>query len=68
MYNSENIHTKPTLVFFQYKYGQNMPEFVLFNRNQQVKCLSQFFEVVVIQEDCDYQEVCDRHQPDLTLI
>lgn len=32
-----------------------------------VKCLSEFFEVIVINQDCDYQQICDIYQPDLTL-
>ena len=32
-----------------------------------VKCLSEFFEVILINEDCDYQQVCDKYQPNLTL-
>ncbi|HTJ58485.1 MAG TPA: glycosyltransferase [Devosiaceae bacterium] len=31
------------------------------------RCLSQFFEVIELLPDCDYDEVCDRHQPDLVL-
>jgi hypothetical protein len=32
-----------------------------------VKCLSEFFDVVVIREDCNYQQICDTYRPDLTL-
>ena len=32
-----------------------------------VKCLSEFFEVVLINSNCDYDKVCDEHQPDLVL-
>lgn len=32
-----------------------------------IKCLSEFFEVVVINRDCDYKQICDTHQPDLAL-
>ncbi|GHA48893.1 hypothetical protein GCM10007103_32180 [Salinimicrobium marinum] len=31
------------------------------------RCLSQFFEVLVINTDCDYREVCDNFQPDIAL-
>lgn len=34
---------------------------------QHIKCLSEFFEVIVINEDCDYRQICDKYQPDLTL-
>jgi hypothetical protein len=58
---------KPKLLFFQYRYGKDSPEFVVMHRRHQVKCLSEFFNVVLIQEDCDYRSVCDRHEPDLAL-
>ena len=29
--------------------------------------LSQWFDLVIVEHDCDYAEICDRHQPDLTL-
>jgi Glycosyl transferases group 1 len=59
--------TKPKLVFFQFKPSENLSKFVLLHRQQHVKCLSEFFDVTVISQDCDYQQVCDQHQPDLTL-
>jgi hypothetical protein len=58
---------KPKLLFFQCKYDARLPKFVLSHQREHVKCLSQFFNVVVIDHDCDYQEVCDNHRPDLTL-
>jgi hypothetical protein len=62
----ENI-AKPKLVFFQFRHNQNVPNFTLLHRQQHVKCLSEFFEVILIHEDCDYQQICDKYQPDLTL-
>jgi hypothetical protein len=62
----QNI-TKPKLVFFQFKHGKNLPNFILLHRQQHVKCLSEFFEVILIHEDCDYQQICDKYQPELTL-
>jgi Glycosyl transferases group 1 len=60
--------SKPKLLFFQYRYGSDLPpEFMIMHRLHQVKCLSEFFNVVVIQEDCDYRRVCDQHEPDLAL-
>ncbi len=32
-----------------------------------MRCLSQWFDVVVIDRACDYGEVCDTYQPDLAL-
>lgn len=61
----ENL-TKPRLVFFQWNH-KNTPKFVQLHMQLHVKCLSEFFEVFVINENCDYQEICDRYEPDLTL-
>lgn len=58
---------KPKLVFFQYKHDSNLPKFVLLHRQQHIKCLLEFFNVVVINKDCDYQQVCDKYEPDITL-
>lgn len=60
----ENI-TKPRLVFFQWK-NKGVSKLVLLHKQQHIKCLSKFFEVIVINDDCDYQQICDKYQPDLT--
>ena len=62
-----SANAKPKLVFFQYQFSENLPAFVLLHRQQQAKCLSEFFEVKVLQSDCDYAQVCDEHEPDLAL-
>ncbi|MBD2296486.1 glycosyltransferase family 1 protein [Anabaena sphaerica FACHB-251] len=61
-----NNMTKPKLVFFQWNH-QDTSIFVQMHMKQHVKCLSEFFEVIVINEDCDYRQICDKYQPDLTL-
>ena len=63
----ENKKIKPKLLFFQRKSRTNLPQFLLMHRQHHVKCLSEFFEVVVIQEECDYQEVCEKYDPDLVI-
>jgi Glycosyl transferases group 1 len=63
----DTFSAKPTLIFFQYKYDNNLPAFLLAHKMEQVKCLSQFFNVVVVDHDCDYRQICDIHQPDLAL-
>lgn len=62
-----NMHTKPKLVFFQYKYDEQLPAFLLIHKQEFVKCLSTFFDVTVISEDSDYQQVCDKYEPELAL-
>lgn len=64
----ERWNIKPKLAFFQYRYDQSLPEFLLLQKKEHVKCLAQFFDVTVINHDCDYQKVCDTARPDLTLV
>jgi len=59
--------SKPRLLFFQFEYSPKLPEFLLIHKREHAACLAQFFEVTVVDKDCDYQEVCERYQPDLTL-
>jgi hypothetical protein len=59
--------SKPKLVFFQYRYEGNLPEFLLIHFRDHVKCLSEFFDVRVVHEDCDYAQICDEHRADLAL-
>lgn len=63
----ETATAKPKLVFFQYRYDERLPAFLLIHKQEHVKCLSQFFDVTIIQEDCDYQQICDTYHPDLAL-
>lgn len=59
--------SKPKLLYFQYKYDEHLPEFLLIHKREHVKCLSMFFDVTVINEDCDYLRLCEKFEPDLTL-
>lgn len=61
----ENI-VKPKLVFFQW-IDPDVANFYNLHKLHQILCLSEFFEVIVIRKECDYGEICDRYQPDLTL-
>lgn len=63
----DNMQTKPKLLLFQQEYNQHSAEFVLMQQREHVKCLSQFFDVTVIHEDCDYQQICEKYEPDLAL-
>src|ERR1700687_1294531 len=60
-----NIHAKPKLLFFQYKYDEDLAPFLLAHKREHVKCLSEFFEVTVIERDCVYQQICRKDEPDL---
>jgi tetratricopeptide (TPR) repeat protein len=65
----KNMHTtdKPRLMFFRYKVSQHLPEFLLIHRIEHLKCLSESFNVTVIDDDCNYDEICDKYCPNLTL-
>ena len=58
---------KPKLLFFQYQYNPKLPAFLLLHKSQHVQCLSHFFEVTVVTEDCDFSQLCDLHLPDLAI-
>ena len=67
--DSNGNHRKPKLVFFQWDHqpNANAAGYLLLHMQQQVKCLSAHFDVVVVNHDCDYAEICERYEPDLTL-
>ncbi|MEP9373356.1 glycosyltransferase [Mesorhizobium sp. KR1-2] len=67
--NSSRIPRKPKLLFFQWDHQPNASaaSYLLLHMQQQVKCLQIHFDVVVINRDCDYAEICDRHEPDLAV-
>jgi hypothetical protein len=54
---------KPKLLYFRPRYGPTIPEFLRIHRDEHLKCLSQFFDLVVIEDDCDLHEACDNHEP-----
>src|SRR4051794_19565442 len=62
----EKKERKPRLVFFQGKHDA-LPPFMRMHLHLHVKCLSEFFDVILINNDCDYKQVCDIYEPDLTL-
>ena len=55
---------KPRMVFFRWTRA-GLPEFVRSHVTEQLSSLEQFFEVIVIDGDSDYDEVCARLAPDL---
>ncbi|MBP1806815.1 glycosyltransferase [Rubellimicrobium aerolatum] len=60
---------KPKLVFFQWDHAGNAKasRFLVLHMQDHVDCLREHFDVVVVNQDCDFAEVCDRHEPDLVL-
>ncbi|KAB0680349.1 glycosyltransferase family protein [Aureimonas leprariae] len=60
---------RPKLVFFQWDHQPNAAAagYLLLHMQQHVRCLATHFDVVVVNHDSDYAEICDKHEPDLTL-
>jgi hypothetical protein len=54
------------MLFFRWTM-EAAPPFIALHFEQHLKCLSQFFDVTLIDTDCDYKKVCDRYQPDISL-
>ncbi|RVO20000.1 hypothetical protein CN095_35470, partial [Sinorhizobium meliloti] len=54
----------PRLLFFR-SLRNGMPQFLKVHVTEQSRCLSQFFEVIELPPVGDYDEICDRVQPDL---
>ncbi|WFE30196.1 glycosyltransferase [Solwaraspora sp. WMMD791] len=54
------------MVFFRMLQPE-LPGFIQLHLREQVDCLAQFFDVTVVTDECDYGEICERFQPDLTL-
>jgi tetratricopeptide (TPR) repeat protein len=57
---------KPKLLFLRFTRA-GRPAFIRLHLREQVKCLSQFFDVVAIDNASDYRRLCDEHRPDLTI-
>jgi hypothetical protein len=62
----EIVANKPRMIFFQWDHSK-LPKFMQLHTQLHVKCLTEFFEVVLINEDCDYKQICDMYQPEVTL-
>lgn len=63
---SEEKTKKPRLVFFQGKHHR-LPEFLQMHMRLHVQCLELNFDVVLVNWDCDYEEVCNKYEPELAL-
>lgn len=58
--------SKPKLVLFRWA-KPGLPPFIQQHLREQVRCLEHHFDVVVVSEDCDYDQVCELHRPDLSV-
>src|SRR4051812_36927083 len=57
---------KPKLVFFQWDHSQS-PAFAQEHMRLHVRCLEEWFDVVLVNQDCDFDRVCDNHRPQMVL-
>src|SRR4051812_6912984 len=59
---------KPRLLFLRSGTDIDVrPQFIRTHRDEHRRCLTQFFDVFLVEEDCDYGELCERHHPDLAM-
>ncbi|MBX6740948.1 MAG: glycosyltransferase [Acetobacteraceae bacterium] len=61
------MQPKPRLLFLRFGGEEILPRFIQIHLDEQRRCLEQFFDVVVVTGDCDYGELCERHQPDIAM-
>src|SRR5687768_809479 len=58
---------KPKLLFLRFSHP-DLPTFIKLHLREQVLCLSQWFNVIVIDDhDCDYKQLCETHEPDIAM-
>ena len=50
------------------RYERSVPPFLKLHLQDHLRCLQAFFDVTLIDQDCDYLEICDQIEPDITLI
>ena len=60
---------KPKLLYFQWDHRPNLglSEYLVLQTSDQVRCLQVYFDVTVINHDCDFAEVCENNEPDMVL-
>jgi hypothetical protein len=58
---------KPRMLFLRFS-RRDIPSFLKLHLEEQVLCLSQNFEVIVINDaSCDYKQLCEMHEPDIAM-
>jgi hypothetical protein len=56
---------RPKMVYVHYDYGTSCARFLVKHKDEHIKCLSEFFEVVTVSGECDIGQLCDLHAPDI---
>ena len=57
---------RPRLLYLRFA-RSDLPLFIRLHLRDQAKCLSQFFDLTIIDHSCDYRRMCDTYHPDLAL-
>ncbi len=58
---------KPRLLFLRFT-QPNIPSFLQRHLQEHVRCLSQYFDVTVINDQsCDYKQLCEMYEPDISM-
>ncbi|MFA4994589.1 MAG: glycosyltransferase [Bdellovibrionales bacterium] len=58
---------KYSALFVRNKFGTQLPDWLLHFQDEIVGVLSQDLDITVIDEDFDYGEICDKHNPDFVI-
>ena len=59
--------SKPKLLWLRFLQPK-LPSFVQLHMREHELCMSQFFDLTTVNDrSCDYQQLCDRHEPDLVI-
>jgi len=58
---------KPKMIYFQANPSGYAPVNFEATVLRPLKCFREFFEVVLIDRNCDYDEVCQTHEPDIAI-
>lgn len=66
MHDPHATRGRPRLLFLRSP-AEGLPRFIQAHLDEQLRCLAQFFNVVLAEGDADYDALCDRHRPDLAL-
>lgn len=64
---SSGAQGRPRLLFLRQD-RTDLPAFVLQHLDEHLRALQAHFDVVLVDGACDYDQMCDVHRPDLTLV
>lgn len=61
--------SKPRMVFFQWDHEPNRvyAKYMLDHARDHIRCLQNYFDVTIVNFDCDYSEICNKYEQDISL-